>query len=102
MTDTPDTSPEAVERFSYSGMRIDDDGLWVRYSDYAARAEAAEAERDALKAELAEAVVARDDARVRALVDAARKVNDSYWYASDGVISGIYELEAALRALERG
>ena len=42
------------------------------------------------------------DERVKALVDAARKVNDSYWYDSDGVISGIYELEAALRALEQG
>ena len=42
------------------------------------------------------------DERVRALVAAARKVNQSYWHASDGIISGIYELEAALRALEQG
>ena len=42
------------------------------------------------------------DARMKRLVDAARKVSDSYWYDSDGVISGIYELEAALRALEQG
>ena len=87
MTDTPDTSPEAVERFKFQGMAADDEGMWVRYSDYAAlsaerdaaqkllnkaedwmnradddrlaqktRAESAEAERDALRAELEEAV----------------------------------------------
>lgn len=33
---------------------------------------------------------------VAALVDAAEKVISSYWYASDGVITGIYELETAL------
>ena len=36
---------------------------------------------------------------VKALVEAARKVHDSYWYASDGVISGMYDLERALRAM---
>ena len=55
------TSPDAVERFaSYEVMWTGDghapkpsaDGTWVRYSDYATLS----AERDALKAELAEAV----------------------------------------------
>ena len=61
MTNTPDTSPEAVERFTrHEVMWTGDghtpkpsaDGTWVRYEDYAALS----AERDALKAELAEAV----------------------------------------------
>jgi hypothetical protein len=39
------------------------------------------------------------DERVKALVEAARKVNESYWYASDGTIRGMYDLEAALAAL---
>ena len=79
MTNTPDTSPEAVERFKFQGMAADDEGMWVRYSDYAVLSAALEfqkrhkrliagdkidavselrqvkAERDALKAELAEA-----------------------------------------------
>ena len=42
------------------------------------------------------------DARVQALVAAARKVNQSYWHESDVIIIGIYELETALRALEQG
>ena len=33
---------------------------------------------------------------VAALVDAAEKVINSYWYSTDGVITGIYDLEAAL------
>ena len=33
---------------------------------------------------------------VAALLDAAEKVISSYWYASDGVITGIYDLETAL------
>lgn len=33
---------------------------------------------------------------VAALVEAAEKVISSYWYASDGVITGIYDLETAL------
>ena len=80
MTNTPDTSPEAVERFKFQGMAADDEGMWVRYSDYAVLSAALEfqkrhkrliagdkidavselrqvkAERDGLKAELAEAV----------------------------------------------
>jgi hypothetical protein len=58
MTD-PDLTPEAVERFArtYNGGLSWDivpnhEGEWVRYSDYATLS----AERDALKAELAEAV----------------------------------------------
>jgi hypothetical protein len=57
MTDTPDTSPEAVERFDleqpteHMGSASMDPapgyGDWVRYSDYVALS----AERDALKAE---------------------------------------------------
>jgi hypothetical protein len=39
---------------------------------------------------------------VRALVDAARKVRDSYWYSSDGIIQGIYDLERTLAALPTG
>ena len=67
MTDTPYTSPEAVERFTSSfwasemeagaEMEPDPRGEWVRYSDYAALS----AERDALKAELAEAVDALEN-----------------------------------------
>ena len=59
MTNTPDTSPEAVERpirfrpvVSADGLaaaRMDRNGNYVMYADYVA-------ERDALKAELAEAV----------------------------------------------
>ena len=46
MTDTPDTSPEAVERFRLDDMWMakDTDGTWVQYSDYAALS----AEHDAL------------------------------------------------------
>lgn len=33
---------------------------------------------------------------VAALVDAAEKVINSYWHSTDGVITGIYDLEAAL------
>ena len=85
MTNTPDlTSPEAVERYSpiavaphdadpFGAMETDPEGGFVLYEDYAAlsaaleaaemsakhwhaRAKAAEAERDSLKAGLAEAV----------------------------------------------
>ena len=31
-----------------------------------------------------------------ALLDAAEKVINSYWHSTDGVITGIYDLEAAL------
>ena len=33
---------------------------------------------------------------VAALLDAAEKVINSYWHSTDGVITGIYDLEAAL------
>lgn len=33
---------------------------------------------------------------VAALVEAAEKVRDSYWHSSDGVITGMYDLETAL------
>lgn len=39
---------------------------------------------------------------IKALVEAARTVRDSYWYQSDGVIRGMYELEAALRRIAEG
>ena len=56
MTNTTDTSPEAVERFHASEFSADmipaPRGDYVRYENYAALS----AERDALKAELAEAV----------------------------------------------
>jgi hypothetical protein len=38
------------------------------------------------------------DPRVQALVEAARKVHDSYWYSSDGIIQGMYDLDRALAA----
>ena len=70
MTNTTDTSPDAVERLDPETHAHLCDPL--------------------------------QDARVQALVAAARKVNQSYWHESDGIISGIYELETALRALEQG
>jgi hypothetical protein len=33
---------------------------------------------------------------VAALVEAAEKVRDSYWYSSDGIITGMHDLETAL------
>ena len=33
---------------------------------------------------------------VAALVEAAEKVRDSYWHSSDGIITGMYDLETAL------
>lgn len=39
---------------------------------------------------------------VRALVEAASKVLSSYWYSSDGIIQGIYDIDAALAKLEEG
>jgi hypothetical protein len=38
------------------------------------------------------------DPRVRALVEAARRVHDSYWYSTDGIIQGMYDLDRALAA----
>lgn len=35
-------------------------------------------------------------AKLAKAVEAAEKVISSYWYASDGVITGIYDLETAL------
>ena len=40
------------------------------------------------------------DERVRALVEAAKVVHHSFWYESDGVIRGMYELERAIAAME--
>lgn len=36
------------------------------------------------------------EAKLAKLVDAAEKVINSYWHSTDGVITGIYDLEAAL------
>ena len=33
---------------------------------------------------------------VVALVEAAEKVRDSYWYSSDGIITGMHDLETAI------
>jgi hypothetical protein len=55
MTNT-DTSPEGVERFKFQGMAVDDEGMWVRYSDYAALSAALEAEKE--RAETAENTLA--------------------------------------------
>ncbi len=145
MTNTPDTSPEAVERLALTydsdddmqHMETDFAGGWVRYENYAAisaalgtairnwannelthkllesrdfeeaRAEAAEAERDALKAE---------NARLREALEYIRKPQ----YGLQGIIedgdsdeeraayfSGWCDryqdrARAALRALEQG
>ena len=88
MTNTTDTSPEAVERWD-----IEPDGsAWphaegdfVRYEDYAALS----AERDALKAE---------NARLEAWQSAAFMVHSNL----DLDIEGHPEARAALRALEQG
>lgn len=39
---------------------------------------------------------------VAALVEAAEKVINSYWHSTDGVITGIYDLEAALARVKGG
>lgn len=33
---------------------------------------------------------------LKSLVEAAEKVRDSYWYSSDGIITGMHDLETAL------
>lgn len=43
---------------------------------------------------------APDTPEVLALVEAAKKVNNSYWYNTDGVILGMYDLERAIAAWE--
>ena len=115
MTNTPDISPEAVERFALTydsdddmqHMETDFAGGWVRYEDYAAlsaelsglkdaytgamedkrmwkrRAEAAEAERDALKAELIEAA------------DALKMVGAIIHNGDDPDGSGFFDITAA-------
>lgn len=47
----------------------------------------------------------QDAARVpeiAALIEAAKKIHDSYWYSSDGIITGMYDLGEALRAITEG
>ena len=63
MTNTPDTSPEAVERFDIWVDELDllrvelnnSQGAWVTWEFHEQSLRALSAERDALKAELAEA-----------------------------------------------
>jgi hypothetical protein len=40
------------------------------------------------------------EAKLAALTSAAIKVHDSYWNSTDGVITGMYDLEWALRLAE--
>jgi hypothetical protein len=40
------------------------------------------------------------EAQLAALTSAAIKVHDSYWNSTDGVITGMYDLEWALRLAE--
>jgi hypothetical protein len=40
------------------------------------------------------------EAKLAQLVKAATKVHNSYWHSTDGVITGMYELEQALRLRE--
>ena len=59
--------------------------------DYlAAQGQAADAYQAQLEAE----------AKLAALTSAAIKVHDSYWNSTDGVITGMYDLEWALRLAE--
>lgn len=47
----------------------------------------------------------QDAARVpeiAALIEAAKLVHDSHWYSADGVVTGLYDLAAALRAIAEG
>lgn len=73
------------------------------------------AERDALKKERDEAIegwhvihpniTVQDAAKVpeiKALIESATIVDDSYWNSTDGVIRGIYELEVALHNITKG
>jgi hypothetical protein len=40
------------------------------------------------------------EAKLEALTKAATKVHHSYWHSTDGVITGMYDLERALRLAE--
>ena len=67
-----------------------------------------EAERDfALKdfGKPAQPLTVQDAARVpeiAALIEAAKLVHDSHWYSADGVVTGLYDLAAAMRAIAEG
>jgi hypothetical protein len=53
----------------------------------------------ATKEEWAERAL-RAEAKLEALTKAATKVHHSYWHSTDGVITGMYDLERALRLAE--
>jgi hypothetical protein len=57
--------------------------------------------QEAYEAQLAaEATVTTRTAQMEALMKAAKKVVTSFWQSTDGTISGMYELERALAAME--
>jgi hypothetical protein len=50
--------------------------------------------------EEAHAYIEELEGKLAKLTKAATKVHTSYWYSTDGVITGMYELEQALRIAE--
>ena len=105
---------DALRRENESLRQIDRNVQAVREHEYN-RAEAALAEVERMKAERDEAmegwhvihpnITVQDAAKVpeiKALIESATIVDDSYWNSTDGVIRGIYDLGVALHNITEG